>query len=119
MTVIMELLTRWLLRVCVTLQRLRALRARTANHLTRRERVLLRLQHAVHLRSTSPTPPIMGLGGGNGAFPIDTSVCHLSEFSIQRGLHVVELFAGIGLGLLRTAVAAVYKIRRYSYCDRC
>ena len=97
---------------------LRALRARTANHLTRRERALLRLQHAVHLRSPFPTPPILGLGGENGAFPIDTSACRLSEFSMRRGLHVVELFAGIGLGVLRTALAAGHNIRRYAYCDR-
>ena len=51
---------------------LRALRVRMANHLTRRERALLRLQHAVHLHSASLAPLILGLGGGNGAFPIDT-----------------------------------------------
>ena len=30
----------------------------------------------------------------------------------------MELFSGIGLGVLRTALAAGHKIRRYSYCDR-
>ena len=31
---------------------------------------------------------------------------------------MVELFAGIGLGVLRTALAAGHNIRRYAYCDR-
>ena len=57
-------------------------------------------------------------GGGNGAFPIDTSVCRLSKFSIRRGLHVVELFAGIKLGVLRIALAVGHNSRRYAYCDR-
>ena len=36
----------------------------------------------------------------------------------HNGLHVLELFGGIGLGVLRTALAAGYSIRCYTYVDR-
>ena len=37
---------------------------------------------------------------------------------LQDGLHVMELFGGVGLGVLRTTLAAGYKVRCYTYSDK-
>ena len=37
---------------------------------------------------------------------------------MQDGLHVLELFGGIGLGALRSALAAGHQIRCYTYVDK-
>ena len=52
------------------------------------------------------------------AFPINTATRQLSQYSKRDGLHVLELFGGVGLGVLRTALAAGYTIRCYTYVDR-
>ena len=57
-------------------------------------------------------------GAAMGAVPIDTSTRQFSAHAKQDGLHVVELFGGIGLGVLRAALAANYKIRCYTYVDK-
>ena len=53
-----------------------------------------------------------------GGVPIDTSTRQFSAQAKQDGLHVVELFGGIGLGVLRAALAANFKIRCYTYVDK-
>ena len=37
---------------------------------------------------------------------------------MQDGLHVPELFGGIGLGVLRFSLAASHMIRCYTYVDK-
>ena len=53
-----------------------------------------------------------------GAVPIDTSTRKFNTHARSEGLHVVELFGGIGLGVLRAALAANYSIRCYTYVDK-
>ena len=52
------------------------------------------------------------------AIPINTTARQFAPQSIQDGLHVLELFGGIGLGVLRFVLAAGHKIRRYTYVDK-
>ena len=37
---------------------------------------------------------------------------------MRDGLHVLELFGGVGLGVLRSALSAGYTVRCYIYVDR-
>ena len=53
-----------------------------------------------------------------GVSPIDTTVQQFTRHAMEHGLHVVELFGGIGLGALRAALAAGYNIRCYTYVDQ-
>lgn len=53
-----------------------------------------------------------------GAEPIDTKTQIFKTHAMAEGLHVVELFGGIGLGVLRAALAADYSIRCYTYVDK-
>ena len=46
-----------------------------------------------------------------GAFPINTATRTFRPQAIQDGLHVLELFGGVGLGVLRATLAAGYKVR--------
>ena len=54
----------------------------------------------------------------NVATPINTSILWISPRSLRDGVQVLEIFGGIGLGLLRDALAAKYIIRCYTYMDR-
>ena len=49
---------------------------------------------------------------------MDTQTVQLSKSACTNGLHVMELFAGVGLGVLRSALAAGYSIRCYTYVDK-
>lgn len=42
----------------------------------------------------------------------------MSPQSLRDRIHVLELFGGIGLGVLRAALAMGYSIRCYMYVDR-
>ena len=53
-----------------------------------------------------------------GATPINTATRMLTQQSTRDGLHVLKFFGGIGLGVLRTALAAGYFVRCYTYMDR-
>ena len=53
-----------------------------------------------------------------GAVPINTTTRQIRPQAKHDGLHVVELFGGIGLGVLRAALAANFKIRCYTYVDK-
>ena len=52
------------------------------------------------------------------ASPITTTTQKWSPQTMQNGLHVLELFGGIGLGVLRSALAAGHQIRCYTYVDK-
>ena len=52
------------------------------------------------------------------ASPINTAILQLAPQSLQTGLHVLELFGGIGLGVLRSVLAAGHQIRCYTYVDK-
>ena len=54
----------------------------------------------------------------NGVVPINAAVRMLSPQAKQNGLHVLELFGGIGSGVLGTALVAGYTVRCYTYVDR-
>ena len=90
-----------------------------ANHLTRRENAILRLRHALQIR-LDPVHPIAYWVGQEmyNAIPINTTVRQFALKSIRDGLHVLELFGGIGLGVLHSALVAGHKIRCYTYVDK-
>ena len=67
-----------------------------------------------------PLPPTSTWLGGEvyGAIPINISVRQISLQSLRDGIYVLEIFGGIGLGVLRSALKARYVIRCYTYVDR-
>ena len=85
----------------------------------RRENAAARLA-AVTPLSLSPLLPTSKWLGEEvlGASPINTATRVLTQQAQRDGLHVLELFGGVGLGVLRTALAAGYSIRCDTYVDR-
>ena len=86
---------------------------------------LRREDAAARLASVTPLslPPLLPLskwlgGAVSGAFPINTATVQLSQKSCKEEVHVMELFAGVGLGVLRSALAAGYSNRCYTYVDK-
>ena len=82
-------------------------------------------QHGWHPLLLFPfhPPPLLPssqwLGGAVlGAFPINTVTVQLGQKACMEGLHVMELFLGVGLEVLRSALAAGYSIRCYTYVDK-
>ena len=73
--------------------------------------------HPLALPTLLPSSKWLG-DAVNGAVPINAAVRMLSPQAKQNGLHVLELFGGIGLGVLRTALVARYTVRCYTYVDR-
>ena len=53
-----------------------------------------------------------------GAAPINTRVVSLREEAATEGVHIVELFSGIGLGATRAALAAGLRVRLVSCAER-
>ena len=53
-----------------------------------------------------------------GAHPINYSIRNISPLSLQRGVHVMDNFGGIGLGVLRMTMAAGIVVRVYTYVNR-
>ena len=53
-----------------------------------------------------------------GAFPINTATRTFRPQAVQDGLHVLELFGGVGLGVLRATLSAGYVVRCYTYVDK-
>ena len=53
-----------------------------------------------------------------GVVPLDTATQPFNTRAKAEGLHVVELFGGIVLGMLRAALAADYSIKCYAYVDK-
>ena len=54
----------------------------------------------------------------HNANPINTAVRQLAPQSLRDGIHVLELFAGIELGMLRVALAVGFLIRCHTYVDK-
>ena len=52
------------------------------------------------------------------ASPISTSIQKWTPETKEKGLHVLELFGGIGLGVLRSALASGHQIQCYTYVDK-
>ena len=87
-------------------------------NLARRDNAAVKLAAASPLTLPALLPSSQWLGDPvYGAVPINTSVRQLSPQSLRDGLHVVELFGGVGLGVLRSALAAGYSIKCYTYVD--
>ena len=52
------------------------------------------------------------------AHPINYSIRNISPLSLQRGVHVMDNFGGIGLGVLRMTMDAGIVVRVYTYVNR-
>ena len=52
------------------------------------------------------------------AYPMQYTVRNINPISLHKRVHVMENFAGIGLGVLRMIVAAGIVVRVYTYIDR-
>ena len=88
--------------------------------LARRENAAVRLAAITPLALSPLLPSSKWLSDViMGASPINTAT---RQFSAQAkrddGLHVLELFGGVGLRVLRTALAACYTVRCYTYVDK-
>ena len=85
----------------------------------RRENAAAWLSSVIPL-SIAPLLPICKWIGDTvvNAFPINTATRQFAQYSNRDGLHVLQLFGGVGLGTLRTALAARYTIRYDTYVDR-
>ena len=87
--------------------------------LARRGDAVARLVDTYPLALPTLLPSSKWLGDAvHGAVPIDAAIRMMSPHAKHNGLHVLELFGGIGLGVLRTALAAGYTVRCYTYVDR-
>ena len=85
----------------------------------RRENAAARLSSVTPLSIAPLLPSSEWIGGPIvNAYPINTATRQFAQYSKRDGLHVMELFGGIGLGVLRTALAAGYTIRCYTYVDK-
>ena len=90
-----------------------------SDDLLRREDVAVRLAKVAFLSLPPLLPSSKWLGGAVlNASPINTATRQLNVQSCRDGLHVREFFGGIGLGVLRSALAANYSIRCYTYVDK-
>ena len=87
--------------------------------LARREDAVVRLVDTYPLALPTLQPSSKWLGDVvHGDVPINAAIRMLSPQAKQTDLHILELFGGIGLGVLRTALAARYSVRCYTYVDR-
>ena len=80
---------------------------------------MTRLVYTYPLALPTLLPSSKWLGDAvHGVVPINIAIRMLSPHAKQNGLNVLELFGGVGLGFLRTALAAGYIVRCYTYVDR-
>ena len=105
--------------VCAMVETVRAHKEVRGHDQERRENAAARLAAVtpLSLRPLQPTSKWLG-NEVMGATPINTATRMLTQQSTRDGLHVLELFGGVGLGVLRTALAAGYTVRCYTYVDR-
>ena len=90
-----------------------------ADDLLRRQSAAVRLSKVDPLSIPPLLPSSKWLGGAVlNAYPINTATRQLNVQSCRDGLHVMEFFGGIGLGVLRSALAANYSVRCYTYVDK-
>ena len=86
---------------------------------TRRENAACRFAAITPLALTPILPSSAWLGDVVvGASPINTATRQFSAQCMQDGLHVLELFGGVGLGVLWATLAARYSVRCYTYVDK-
>ena len=85
----------------------------------RQEYAMIRMKGAV-VEIIQPTYPTLQWMGETvyGAHPINYSIRNISPLSLQCGVHVMENFEGIGLGVLRMTVASDIVVVVYTYVDR-
>ena len=87
--------------------------------LTRRENAADRFAAITPLALTPILPSSAWIGEVVvGASPINTATRQFSAQCMQDGLHVLELFGGAGLGVLRATLAAGYNVKCYTYVDK-
>ena len=87
--------------------------------LTRMENAACRFAAITPLALTPIMPSSAWLGDVVvGASPIETATRQFSAQCMQDGLHVLELFGGVGLGVLRATLAAGYSVRCYTYVNK-
>ena len=87
--------------------------------LARRENAAGRFAAITPLALTPILPSSAWLGDMVvGASPINTATRQFSAQALQDGLHVMELFGGVGLGALRATLAAGYSVKCYTYVDK-
>ena len=104
---------------CDRIESVRLCEEARVEDLARREDAVVRLVDIRPLALPTLLPSSEWLGDAvHGAMPINAAIRMLSPQSKQKGLHVLELIGGIGLGVLRTALAARYTVRCYTYVDR-
>ena len=97
---------------CNTTEHVKSSKEVGTHNLARVENVAARLAALDPLALPTLLPTFKWLEDSvNGAVPIKTSTGHSTLQAKPAGLHVLELFGGIGLGVLRTALAAGYAIR--------
>ena len=90
-----------------------------SNDLLQRENAAVRLLSVAPLSLPPLLPSSKWLGGAVlGEFPFNTATVQLSQQACTDGLHVMELFGGVGLGVLRSALAAGYTVKCYTYVDK-
>ena len=81
----------------------------------RRHEALARLEAALQRDIPVHNPRTRWVGGPNqGAVPVVTNVQSLDRASITKGLHVLDLFAGITCSGLRTVLEAGYRVECYT-----
>ena len=69
------------------------------------------------LKHVDPRSQWMGKEVYN-AYPIHNHIRNINPTSLKTGVHVMENFAGVGLGVLRMTAGARLKVRVYTYIDR-
>ena len=81
----------------------------------RRVEAQARLEAALRKNIPTQNPRTRWVGGRNqGAVPVSQSVQLLDSESIAKGLHVLDLFAGISCSGLRTVLEAGYRVECYT-----
>ena len=94
---------------CPEVEATRARKEVGANDLGRRESAAVRLARINPLSFPLLFPSSCHIDAViEGASPIDITVRQFTRHAQDHGLHVVELFGGIGLGARRAALAASY-----------
>ena len=89
------------------------------HELARRENAVVRLASVTPLALSPLLPTSKWLGEVvEGASQINTATRQFNSQAKSDGLHVLDLFGGVGLGVLRSALAVGYTVRCYTYVDR-
>ena len=108
-----------LFEVCERETEVRVIKEVRSSDLLRRDNAAVRLSSVAPLSLPPLLPSSQWFGGAVlGASPINTSTMQLGQQSCTDGLQVMELFAGVGLGVLKTTLAASYNIKCYTYVDK-